>query len=93
MYLTSLRDCYAPVNVVKAVWLPKIGTFFETIRSSVINGFRNLAFGDHCSANFQPILDCFIPKFKLEYDDLENIKTDRVNTGGLFEREKLFRSK
>ena len=23
---------------------------------------------------------CFIPKFKLKYDDLENIKTDRVNT-------------
>ena len=23
--------------------------------------------------NFQPILDCFIPKFKLEYDNLENI--------------------
>ena len=38
-----------------------------------------LTFGSHCSANFQPILDCFIPKFKLEYDDLENIKTDRVN--------------
>ena len=33
-----------------------------------------LTFGSHCSANFQPILDCFIPKFKLEYDDLENIK-------------------
>ena len=29
--------------------------------------------------NFQPILDCCIPKFKLKYDDLENIKTDRVN--------------
>ena len=38
-----------------------------------------LTFGGHCLANFQPILDCFIPKFKLEYDDLENIKTDRVN--------------
>ena len=25
-------------------------------------------------------MDCFIPKFKLKYDDLENIKTDRVNT-------------
>ena len=25
-------------------------------------------------------MDCFIPKFKLEYDDLENIKTDCVNT-------------
>ena len=39
-----------------------------------------LAFGSQCSANFQPILDCFIPKFKLKYDDLENIITDRVNT-------------
>ena len=37
-------------------------------------------FGSHCLANFQPILDCFIPKFKLEYDDLENIKIDCVNT-------------
>ena len=39
-----------------------------------------LAFGSHCSANFQMILDCFIPKFKLKYDNLENIKTDGVNT-------------
>ena len=28
----------------------------------------------------QPILDCFILKFKLKYDDLKNIKTDHVNT-------------
>ena len=42
-------------------------------------GSEILTFGSHCSAKFQPILDCFIPKFKLEYDDLENIKTDRVN--------------
>ena len=40
-------------------------------------GSEILIFGSHCSANFQPILDCFIPKFKLEYDDLENI--NRVN--------------
>ena len=39
-----------------------------------------LTFGRHCSANFEPILNCFIPKFKLEYDDSENIKTDGVNT-------------
>ena len=43
-------------------------------------GSEILTFGSHCSANFQPILDCFIPKFKLEYDNLENIKTDYVNT-------------
>ena len=43
-------------------------------------GSEILTFGSHCSANFQPILDCFIPKFKLEHDNLENIKTDSVNT-------------
>ena len=45
-------------------------------------GSEILSFGKHyhCSANFQPILDCVIPKFKLEYDDLENIKTDSPNT-------------
>ena len=45
-----------------------------------LTGSEILAFGSHCSANFQPILDCFLPKFKLKYDDLENIKADRVNT-------------
>ena len=43
-------------------------------------GSEILAFYSHFSANFQPILDCFIPKLKLEYVDLENIKIDRVNT-------------
>ena len=38
------------------------------------------AFVSHCSANFQPTLDCFMPNFKLEYDDSKNIKPDRVNT-------------
>ena len=38
-----------------------------------------LAFGSHCSANFQPTLDCFIPTFKLKYEDSENIKADRVS--------------
>ena len=42
-------------------------------------GFEILTLGSHCSANFQPILDCFIPKFKFKYDNLENIKTDCVN--------------
>ena len=39
-----------------------------------------LAFGSHCSANFQQMLDCFIPNFKLKYEDSENIKAGRVNT-------------
>ena len=42
-------------------------------------GSEILTFGSHCSANFQPILDCFIPKFKLESEDLENIKVDCIN--------------
>ena len=31
-------------------------------------------------ANFQSILDCFIPNFKLKREGLENIKTDCVST-------------
>ena len=38
------------------------------------------ALGSHCLANFQPSLDCFIPNFKLKYENLENIKTDVANT-------------
>ena len=43
-------------------------------------GSEILALGTHCSANLQPILDCFIPKFKSKYNDLGNIEIDRVNT-------------
>ena len=39
-----------------------------------------LAFGSHCLANSQPIVDCVIPKFKLKYEDSENIDTDHVHT-------------
>ena len=39
-----------------------------------------LPFVSHCSANFQPILDCFIPNFKLRYEDSENVKAGSVNT-------------
>ena len=38
------------------------------------------AFVSHCSANFKPILDCFIPHYKLKYEDSENVNADRVNT-------------
>ena len=38
-----------------------------------------LAFGSHCLANFQPILNCFMPNCKLKYEDSENIKADSVN--------------
>ena len=43
-------------------------------------GPKFLTFGSHCSANFQPILDCFILNLKLKYEDSENIKADRVST-------------
>ena len=39
-----------------------------------------LTFRSHCSAKFQPILDCLIPNFKLKYEDSENMKTDGVDT-------------
>ena len=38
------------------------------------------AFVSHCSANYQPILDCFIPNFKLKYEHSENVKVGRDNT-------------
>ena len=41
---------------------------------------KTLAFGSHCSANFQLILNCFIPNLELKYEDSENIKADRVTT-------------
>ena len=44
------------------------------------DGPKIVAFGSHCSANFQPLLNCFIPNFKLKYEDTENVKADRVNT-------------
>ena len=43
-------------------------------------GRKILAFGSHSMVNFQPILDCFIPNFKLKYEDSKNINTDCVST-------------
>ena len=43
-------------------------------------GPEGLAFSSHCSAKFQTILDCFLPNFKLKYEDSENIETDCVDT-------------
>ena len=81
MCLTNLQNCYAPVNVVKKKYgCPKLVHFSKKSGRLSLTGSEILTFGSHCSANFQPILDCFIPKFKLGYDDLENIKTDCVNT-------------
>ena len=79
MCLTNLRNCYAPVNVVKQYGCLKLIHFSKKSGRLSSTGFEILTFGSHCSAKFQPNLDCFIPKIKLEYDDLENIKTDCVN--------------
>ena len=58
--------------------------FFELVRNNQVicssAGPKILAFGSHSLAKFQPMLDCFIPNFKLKYEDSENIKADRVNT-------------
>ena len=80
MCLTNSRILNAPVNFVKVIWLHKLIHFSKKLGRLSSTGFEILTFGSHCSGNFQPLLDCFIPKFKLEYDDLENIKTGRVNT-------------
>ena len=53
--------------------------FSEKSGSMSSTGSKILDFGSHYAANFRPILNCFIPKFKLKYDNLENIKTDLVN--------------
>ena len=80
MSLTNLRNCYAAVNVVKAIDCLELVHLSKKSGRLSSTGFEILTFGSHCSANFQPILDSFIPIFKLEYDDLENIKTDCINT-------------
>ena len=42
-------------------------------------GAETQASGSHCLVNFQSILDCFIPHFKLKYENSENVKADRIN--------------
>ena len=58
----------------------KLIHFLEKSDRLSSTGSEILDFGSHYLANLQPILDCFIPKFRLKYDNLENIKRDRVNT-------------
>ena len=71
--LRSSELCECNMAALNLVHFSKKSGRLSSTGSEILN------FGSHCSANFQPILNCFIPKFKLEYDDLENIKTDRVN--------------
>ena len=44
-----------------------------------------LPFGSHCSANFQPIFDCFISNFKLKCEDSENLEADGVRKYNCFQ--------
>ena len=53
--------------------------FSKTSGRLFISDPKFLAIGSRSSANF-PILDSFIPNFKLNYEDLANIKTDHVHT-------------
>ena len=69
-----------PIFSKNGTWCLKLIHFSKKSGHLSSTGSEILTFGSHSSANFQLNLDCFIPKFKLEYDDLENRKTDRVNT-------------
>ena len=68
------------MNFDKAIWLLQISALFEKSGRLSSAGPEILAFGSHCSAKFQPILDCFIPNFKLKYEDSENININYVDT-------------
>ena len=67
-------------NLSKQYGCLKLVQFSKTSGRLPSTGSEILTFGSLCSRNFQPILDCFILKFKMEYDNLENMKTDCVNT-------------
>ena len=73
MCLSNSRNFYASSNYDKAIWLLKSGRLS-------LAGPEVLDLVSHCSSNFQPIFDCFLPNFKLNYEDTENINADRVNT-------------
>ena len=57
-----------------------MNAFWKKLGHLTSEGPEILAFGSHSSANFQPILDCFILNFKLKYENTKKIKEDRVNT-------------
>ena len=82
MSLSISQNFYIPVNFDKAIWLHQISAFFEKSDRLSPAGPEVLAFGSHCacSAKFQPIVDCFMPTFKLKYEDSKNINTDCVDT-------------
>ena len=66
-------------TLVKQYGCLKLVHFLKKSGRLSSEGHKILAFGSHCSANFQPILDYFLPNIKLRYEDSENIKSDDVN--------------
>ena len=62
------------MNFDKSRWFLKKSVRLFISKSKI------LAFGSHSLANFQPILDFFIPNFKLMCGDSDNINASRVNT-------------
>ena len=71
---------YAPLNLDKQYGCFKSVHFSKNLVVCSLAGPKIFRFCSHCPANFQPILDWFIPNFKLKYEDSENIKADRVST-------------
>ena len=80
MSVSNSRNFYAPVNFAKQYGCFKLVHFSKKSGRMSSADHESLAFVSHYSVNFQPILDCFIPNFKLKYKDLENLKADRLNT-------------
>ena len=70
MFFSISRNFYAPVNLDKATWQSAV---FEKI------GLVVISFGYPLAGELQPIFGCFVPNFKLKYEDSENIKADRVS--------------
>ena len=54
--------------------------FSKKIGSSVINGFQNFNFREPLLGELLTNFGLPYTKIKLKYDDLDNIKTDRVYT-------------
>ena len=69
--------------------LLKLMHFFKKIGRLSSAGHEISAFGSHCSVIFQPILDYFIPNFKLRCEDSESIKEDRFQLTS-YQTEELF---
>ena len=77
-FLSSYQFRKAISSCFKSMNFPKNGV---ACRQQVLK--FSLSVGIY-SANFQQILDFFTPNFRLKYENLEDIKTDRVNITIMF---------